>query len=309
MKQTRNDLKDDIDSLFQLPLAEFIGARKELAARLKKAGRADDSERVKLLAKPPVSAWTVNQLYWQHREQFDLLLATGQRFRKAQTSGKVADMRAALSARTEALSRLENLATSLLQNAGHNPTPDMIRRITTTLEAVSAYDVLPDGSSPGRMTKDVDPPGFETMSSFVAGAAPTKRTEPARAASTGTKTKSISAAASQVSESRVEQQRQAKLAAAKIALANAKKALTDARTKAQSLETNQKKIEAVAKQAEKQRSEAEARFKKALAAADEATEHAGTVRSELEEATRTLADAKRSVEKATEELESLFRDA
>ena len=298
----------DIDSLFQLPLSEFIGARKELAARLKKAGRADESEGVKLLAKPPVSAWTVNQLYWQHREAFDALLATGQRFRKAQTSGKVADMRAALSGRTEALSRLENLATSLLQAAGHNPTPDMIRRITTTLEAVSAYDVLPDGSSPGRMTKDVDPPGFETLSSFVAGA-PTKRTEPARAAPTGTKTKLISAAAYQASESRVEQQRQAKLAAAKIALANAKKALTDARTKAQSLEANQKRVEAVAKEAEKQRNEAEARFKKARAAADEATEHAGTLRSELEEATRTLAEAKRSVEKATKELESLFRGA
>lgn len=296
----------DIDSLFQLPLSEFIGARKELAARLKQAGRSGDSERVRLLTKPPVSAWTVNQLYWQHREAFDALLATGQRFRKAQGSGKVADMRAALSARTEALTRLENLATSLLKAAGHNPTPDMIRRIVTTLEAVSAYEVLPDGSSPGRMTKDVDPPGFETMSSFVAGPHTTKRIEPAPAAKESpapTKT------SSKATEIRLEQQRQEKLAAAKTSLANGKRALSEARAKAESLEATLQKTDALAKQAEKQKREAELVFRKATAAADEAAERTRSITSEAKDARRALEDAKRSVEKATRELESLFRRA
>jgi hypothetical protein len=300
----RKDQPDDIDALFQLPLADFIAARKELSARLKKQGSANDWERVKLLAKPSVSAWTVNQLYWQQRDEFEALLATGQRFRKAQTSGKVADMRAALAARSAALSRLENLATSLLHDAGHNPTPDMIRRITTTLEAVSAYHVLPDGSSPGRMTKDVDPPGFETLSSFVAAPQATKRTEPARVNSAQEPTKTKTSAAK---ESRLEEMHRAEMAAAKVSLANAKKALTDARAKAQTLEAGQKRVDAAAKQAEKQRVEAEQRFKKASAAAEEAVEHARSVRTETGEATKALDDAKRAVEKATKELESLCR--
>ena len=86
-------LDGDVDALFRLPVPEFVGARKTLSARLKKDGRAADADRVKLLPKPSISAWAVNQLYWQHREAFDRLIATGQRFHKAQTSGKVAEMR------------------------------------------------------------------------------------------------------------------------------------------------------------------------------------------------------------------------
>ena len=96
-------LKDEVDELFKLSLAEFIGARNALAARLKQSGRVNDANLVKTLVKPSVSAWTVNQLYWNHREAFDNLLNAGQRFRRAQTSGKMADMRGSLEARREAL--------------------------------------------------------------------------------------------------------------------------------------------------------------------------------------------------------------
>src|SRR5713226_9529841 len=102
VKQSKDKLEDDVDALFGIPLTEFISARKSLAARLKKEGHGEQANRVKALVKPSISAWAVNQLYWQHREAFDRLIATGQRFRKAQTSGlagKVAEMRGALDAR------------------------------------------------------------------------------------------------------------------------------------------------------------------------------------------------------------------
>src|SRR5690349_13777577 len=101
-------IDDDIDALFQLPLAEFIGARKTLGARLKKEGRADESDRVKALAKPSISVWAVNQLYWHHRDEFKKLIAAGQRFRRAHTSrtGKAGELNEALEARRDALNRL-----------------------------------------------------------------------------------------------------------------------------------------------------------------------------------------------------------
>src|SRR5215217_1878183 len=136
--ETKGTLDDDIDALFRLPLAEFTSARNTLAARLKQAGRKNDAERVKLLGKPSISAWAVNQLYWNHREAFDQLIATGKRFGQGQTSrvsGKAAGMRESLAARRDALSHLSDLATALLHDAGHNPTPDTMRRVTTTLEA------------------------------------------------------------------------------------------------------------------------------------------------------------------------------
>ena len=42
--EAEDELEDDVDSLFKLPLAEFIGARNDLAARLKRAGRAERCE-------------------------------------------------------------------------------------------------------------------------------------------------------------------------------------------------------------------------------------------------------------------------
>src|SRR5215216_1726437 len=102
---TKGKLDDEIDDLFKLPLAEFTGARNALAAGLKKSGRQNEADRVKLLAKPSISAWAVNRLYWLHRDAFDELIATGKRFRQGQTSrvaGKAAGMRESLDARREA---------------------------------------------------------------------------------------------------------------------------------------------------------------------------------------------------------------
>src|SRR5919205_3126863 len=173
----KSKLEDDIDALFRLPLAEFTSARNALAARLKKEGRRNDADRVKLLAKPSVSAWAVNQLYWDHREAFDQLMASGKRLRPAQKlrlAGKVASVRDSLDARREALVNLSDLAAELLRDAGSNPSPDTLRRVTTTLEALSAHALQSDGPTPGRLTQDLDPPSFDSLASLMSGAAATE---------------------------------------------------------------------------------------------------------------------------------------
>ena len=170
----KSKLEDDIDALFRLPLAEFTGERNTLAARLKKEGRRDDADRVKLLAKPSVSAWAVNQLYWDHREAFNDLMASGKRLRPAQKlrlAGKVASVRDSLDARREALVHLSDLAAELLRDAGSNPSLDTLRRVTTTLEAMSAQALHSDGPTPGRLTQDLDPPSFDSLASLMSGAA------------------------------------------------------------------------------------------------------------------------------------------
>jgi hypothetical protein len=311
--ETSGELEDDVDALFSLPLAEFIAARKTLAARLKQVGRGNEADRVKALVKPSISAWAVNQLYWKHREAFDRLIATGQRFRKAQTSGlagKVAEMRGALDARREVLSELAHLATALLSDAGHNATSDTMRRITTTLEAMSAYASLPDAISPGRLTHDVDPPGFESLGSLIPGTGITETKEPARVPHSQ---KSISAATNTRRKAapdgdvrQLEKTRQARIAAAKVPLQDAKRVLLAARTRAQSAQAAQKKADAGAKEAEKHRRAAEQRFEKARAAAEDAARRARTVTAEVEEAVKAVEDAERTAEKASEELDSLF---
>jgi hypothetical protein len=322
---TKGKPEDDVDALFRLPLAEFTGARNALAARLKKSGRGDEAVRVKALAKPPVSAWAVNQLYWNHREAFDRLIASGERFHKAQTSrgaGKVADMRESLDARREALTHLSDLATSLLRDAGanpgQNPSLDTIRRITTTLEGMSAYASRSDGPRPGRLTHDVDPPGFESFASFVPAAGMTKpakeqtgqpdQSTPLKKSSSPP-TKTRRKVATQDDARQLEQTRKAKIAAAKVSLQHAKKSLTEARARAQSLEAAQKKADAEAKKAEKLKREAEQSLEKAKAASEDAAIRARSAAVEVEEVAGEVEDAERAVEATTKELESLFRES
>src|SRR4029079_8220168 len=213
-------LEGDVDALFKLPLSEFISARKTLAARLKQGGNGSEAERVKALVKPSITAWAVNQLYWKHRQEFDRLIETGQRFRQAQTSraaGKINDMRVSLEERREVLSDLSHLADALLRDAGSNPSPDTLRRITTTLEALSAYASLPADLAPGRLTHDVDPPGFDSLASFVPGAPLERTKEPARTVPIpkGSAPPTPPKKASAGNVRRIEESRQARLAAAK----------------------------------------------------------------------------------------------
>lgn len=316
-----DELESDLDALFTLPLTEFTGARNELAARLKKSGRGDEAARVKALAKPSVSAWAVNQLYWNHREEFDQLITSGERFHKAQTSrsaGKATDMREALEARREALTQLSDLATSLLQAAGQNPSLDTVRRITPTLEGLSAYASRSDGPHSegfGRLTKDVDPPGFESFAGFVPGAGtmPPKRLdrEPARSTPSQKSSSSVTNARRQAPADnvrRVEEARKAKIAAAKVSLQDAKRSLTKAQAKAQSLEAAQKKADAEAKQAEKHRRDLEASLEKAKAAVEDAARRARSLAVEVKEAASEVEDAERTVEATSQELESLSQE-
>jgi hypothetical protein len=295
----KSKLEDDIDALFRLPLAEFTGERNALAARLKKEGRRDDADRVKLLAKPSVSAWAVNQLYWDHREAFDELMASGKRLRPAQKlrlAGKVAGMRDSLDARRDALVHLSDLASELLREAGSNPSPDTLRRVTTTLEAMSARAPHSDGPTPGRLTHDLDPPSFDSLASFMSGVAVTEEIEePARKSTTSANVR------------RLEEARRAKIADAKVTLQDAKKSLSEARARVQSLESAHKTASAEAKEAEKYRHEAEKNLEKATAAAADSARRAKSVASEVEEASKTVEVAKRAIEEATKQLESLLR--
>jgi len=313
VNQSQGKLEDEVDALFRLPLTEFITARKTLAARLKKEHRNDQADRVKALVKPSISAWAVNQLYWKHRAAFDRLMATGQSFRRAQSSrfaGKVADMREALDARREALSELSTLATTVLRDADHNPTPDMVRRVTTTLEAVSAYASLPDGLAPGRLTHDVDPPGFDSLASFVpvvSGATmPARKKEPARLIPFRKDNAVTQVPRVPSGDARqIEKARQAKIATAKAALQEARRVLARARAKVQNVEAAQKQANAGAKEKEKQRRAAEERFEKARAASEYAARRAQSSAAEVEEAARALRDAEHTLEVVSKELESL----
>jgi hypothetical protein len=303
----------DIDALFQVPPAEFTAARNTLAGKLKKAGKDDEADRVKAIPKPSLPAWAVNQLYWRHRKAFDQLIEAGERFRKAQgaqLSGKNADLRGPLDARREALSALTRLAASVLKQAGHNATPDLTRRVTTTLEALATYGAHPGAPPAGRLTDDIDPPGFEALAALVPQVGRSKRAdaEPSRVIPFQQKREPQAGKKKGSPEEearRREEERKAAIAAAKAALAESERALREAKRDAERAEAELKKAAARAKEADNEKAEIEKRYEKATAAADEARQEARRVASTAEEAAQAVEDAERAVENARREMETL----
>jgi hypothetical protein len=54
--------EDAVATLYQAPFAEFVAERKRLAAELKASGDKVGAAGLAKLSRPPISAWTVNQL-------------------------------------------------------------------------------------------------------------------------------------------------------------------------------------------------------------------------------------------------------
>jgi hypothetical protein len=298
----------DIDEIFQLTPEKFTAARNALAAKLKGDGKAEDAARVKALPKPPISAWAVNQLFWRHRKAFDRLMTAGDQLRKAQASqlrGKGGDLRKPLEDRRVALGELSREATTLLRDAGHNPSPDLMRRITTTLEALATYGSHPSAPAAGRLTDDVDAPGFEALAALIprqpakAGLHDRKRgDEPFKVIPFARKQAQPRSKDPKERKKQEEAERKARLAAATAALQAAERALADARKDAARAETELKKAAARAKETETEKDAIGARYEQATAEADRARQDARKVASAAEEAAQAVQDAERAVEDA-----------
>jgi hypothetical protein len=155
---------EELDRLYGLPLAEFTRARDELARAVRKDGETEAAAQVKALAKPSISAWTVNQLARKERMQVRSLLTAGEHLRKAQSEvlggAGPGELQDPLQRQREAVAALVESATGVLRSAGHATTKATLERIRGTLTA-AATDL--DGAElleRGRLTKDLEPAGF-----------------------------------------------------------------------------------------------------------------------------------------------------
>jgi hypothetical protein len=316
----RSSEHDEIDALFKLPPTEFTAARNALATRLKKAGDAEQAEAVKRLQKPPISAWTVNQLFWKHRGPFNRLIEAGEKFRTAQAaqlSGRSIDIRGPLEARREALADLSKIAAQVLREAHHPVSPEVMRRVTTTLEALATYGGLEGTPQPGRLSDDVDPPGFETLAALVPRVG--------KGAGVGGPSRVLTFQQIQPKKERPhrklspedaarerEAEQKARVAAAKSAVQASEQAVREARKEAEHAEALLKKAAARAKETEKESREIEQekaaidrRFEQASAEAEAARQEARRIAEQAEAAAEAVEDAERELERVQRELKAL----
>ena len=163
-------MDEELDRLYRLPLGEFVQARNELAAALKKSGDADAAKGVRDLPKPSASAWAVNQLYWTARPELDELITVGDRHRRAQQAalaGDGSELSDAERERRRAIEEAVRRVRYVLAESGQTAGEPLMRRITTTLEALATYGSENPNPMRGRLTEDVVPPGFSALSALA----------------------------------------------------------------------------------------------------------------------------------------------
>jgi hypothetical protein len=122
-------------------------------------GDRPSAGRLTACRRPTISAWTVNQLYWRARRDFDEMRAAAERLRAGDLDA-TPDYR-------RALATLRRRAGEVLEEAGHAASDAVLARVVKTLTAVAAAGFEPD--APGTLATDRDPPGFDI------GIVPTKR--------------------------------------------------------------------------------------------------------------------------------------
>ena len=178
------ELELELDRLYQLPLDEFTPARNELASRLRADKRGDAAEHVKQLRKPPVAVWLVNQLARERELDVQRLAKAGEALAKSQAnaaSGRGPE--SFLEARRDerrALERLAQAARAIARSAGLSAST--VDRATETLRAASLTSEGRDLLKRGRLTQELQPPGFEALSG-LSGAAPRTKLGSAKSAS------------------------------------------------------------------------------------------------------------------------------
>jgi len=277
---------DDIDALFKLPLGEFTAARNALAAELKKAGRQAEASEVKVLVKPSASAWVVNQLYWRHRRSFDRLIDAGERLRRAHAAKLTGDaVREPVNARREVMAELLALAEGTLRGGNHNVTRDLTRRVTATLEALSSYASLPGAPVAGRLTDDLEPPGFEAVAQIQL------RLPHAQIA-----TKSARGGADVAR--RDKEQRTRSLADARAAVREAERSLNVARKQAQRAATKSEAAASRAEDVDRERAEIEKQLARLTKEAEAAHAQARATAAESAQASQAARRAEDALELA-----------
>jgi len=167
MSTAVGDLDAALAALYQLPLEQFVATRDQLARRLRAAGDRTTARQVAALRRPPVSAWTANQLAHAAPNALAELLEVGAALRQAQQDalagqpGAARQLRTATAQLRAAITRLSTRAETLLVRSGHAASDATLSRLAATLQAAATGDEATRAAlAQGRLPGDLDPAGF-----------------------------------------------------------------------------------------------------------------------------------------------------
>jgi hypothetical protein len=165
-------LESALDALYQLAPGDFVAARDALARELRGVDRAA-AQAVKRLSKPPLTAWALNRAVALEPGAGDELLAAAEAIRVAQGDPDGAEALAtATAARARAVARLRAAAVAALEGVGSPPGQAQLQRLQRSLHALAAWPPGPEAPRLGRLSTDVDPPGFDQLAALLGASLP-----------------------------------------------------------------------------------------------------------------------------------------
>jgi hypothetical protein len=256
---SKSELERELDRLYQLPLSEFTSARDELAKRLRSEGERERADEVKTLRKPNAGVWLVNQLARERELDVQRLLKAGESLTKSQaTAAAGKSSQKFLEARRDeqqALERLARAAREIAEREGVGTSA--LAKATETLRAASLTAEGRELLKRGRLSEDLEPPGFEALAGLngvARGRSPEKAKRPRK-------------------DSRTEKRR----------------LLKDARQRIQRLRADERELTTAARAAERDAEHAEKEAAAARRRAEDAREEARTA-TEQREAAETALD-------------------
>ncbi len=224
------DFEGDLDRLYQLPLNEFTSARDELVKRLRAEGERERAQEIKTLRKPSAAVWLVNQLACERPVDVQRLLKAGESLTKSQANavaGKSAQtFPEARRAEERALEQLAKAAREIADRAGIGS--PVVAKTTETLRAASLSVEGRELLRRGRLTEELEPPGFEALTGMEGLAqklAPAKK-KPPRGDDRAEKRRALKQARERVRQLRAEERELA--TAARSAAREAKRAEAEA---------------------------------------------------------------------------------
>jgi hypothetical protein len=180
---THSRVSQPASDLYGLPLERFTDERNALARRLREQGRRDEAADVAKLRKPSVAAWAVNQLVRTQNRQIDALFDAGDALQKAQAdvlAGKAdsGSLRKAAEAERTALDSLIGKARGLLSGEGHELSPAKLEQVSETLHAAAIDERARVDVRDGCLTRELRHVGLGALDAAAVSKPRAKATRP-----------------------------------------------------------------------------------------------------------------------------------
>jgi hypothetical protein len=148
----------DLDRLYQLPLSEFTAARDQLVKRLRSEGDEERADEVKKLRKPTAGVWLVNQLARERELDVQRLLKAAESLTQSQAKAGAGESSQKFRL---ALEQLARAAREIAEREGIGASA--LGKAAETLRAASLSAEGRELLKRGRLTEELEPPGFEAL--------------------------------------------------------------------------------------------------------------------------------------------------